>query len=590
MRRFWWVGVGLVLVLMLAGVQRIGLREATARVPQLVLATPSGPSTFNYALNTTLYSVFGFIYEGLLRQNGVTAEMEPALAESWTIAPDKKTIRFTLRPGLRWSDGRPLTAADVVFSYQEVYLNPAIPSSVQDILRIGETGAFPTVRQLDERRVEFTVPEPFAPFLRFAGGIPILPAHALRPAVTTQNKDGQLAFLSTWGTDTPVDQIVGNGPYRMERYTPGQRVVFRRNPHYWQKDAAGRPMPLIERLVWQIIESTDTQLLRFRSGELDGLEVAGEAFPLLKREEKPGQFTIYNGGPQNVTTFLAFNQNRARGADGKPLVDPVKSRWFTTREFRQAVAYAIDRERMRDTIFRGLGELQNSPLDPNGPYYLSPAEGLRVYEYRPQEAKALLKRAGFRYSPAGKLLDWDGNPVRFTLLTNVERRNRPAMAAQIKDDLARVGMQVDVQTMSFNPYVERIRRARNFDCYLGGFGGGSIDPQGGFNIWSSRGGLHNFNLGPQRGEPPLQGWEVTPWEQRIDQLFIQGAQELDESRRKAIYAEFQRVAQDNLPFIHLVNALDLEAVRNRIQGVRHSAIGGAFWNLPELSVAEDMRP
>ncbi|MEN9216608.1 MAG: ABC transporter substrate-binding protein [Gloeomargarita sp. HHBFW_bins_162] len=578
-----WLGVVLSLGWLCVSLVGCTLKNPTAQVPQLVLATPSGPATFNYPLNTSFYSVFGFIYEGLLETNGVTLELEPALAQSWEFSSDKKRITFTLRDNLRWSDGQPLTSDDVVFSYRDVYLNPKIPSGIQDILRVGQSRTFPEVKALNARQVEFRIAEPFAPFLRFVGGIPILPAHILRPGIQTLDPQGNPRFLSMWGTDTPVQEIVGNGAYVMERFTPSQRVVFRRNPYYWQKDEQGRNLPRIERLIWQIIESTDTQLLRFMSQELDALEVTPEAFQLLKKESKRRNFTIFNSGAETLSTFIAFNLNRAQNNKGVPLVDPIKSRWFNNRNFRQAVAYGINRERMKNTIFRGLGVLQNSPIHQNSPYYYA---GVKVYPYDPEKAKQLLTAAGFQRNPQGQLIDDQGNPVKFTLLTNIERRVRPAMAAQIKQDLAQLGMQVDVQTMSFNPYIERLGKTRDWDCYLGGFGGGGIDPHSGFNIWYSRGSLHTFNQGPLPGQPPLQNWTVHPWELKIDELLIRGSQELDEAKRKAIYAEFQQLTQEELPFIYLVNNLDLDAVRNRVKGIAFSALSGPFWNLPQLELAD----
>ncbi len=347
-------------LLTLTGCNPNQFKAKSARTPQLVLVTPSEPATFNYALNNSAYSVFPFIYKGLLKENGITAKLEPALAESWEISPDKRRITFTLREGLKWSDGKLLTADDVIFTYQDIYLNNKIPTVYKDFLRLGSTNAFPSVQKLDERRVEFTLPEPFAPFLRAAGTLAILPAHGLRSSVLSNDANGNPQFLSTWGTDTEPPKIIGNGPYRIESYTPSQRVVFRPNPYYWRSDAQGNPMPYIERLVWQIIPSTDNQLLRFRSGELDTLEVTPETFGLLKREEKRGKYNIYNGGPKTGIRFVGFNLNKARSPQEKPFVDPIKSRWFNTLAFRQAVAYAIDRERMKNNIYRGLGEVQHS--------------------------------------------------------------------------------------------------------------------------------------------------------------------------------------------------------------------------------------
>ncbi|HEY9653714.1 MAG TPA: ABC transporter substrate-binding protein, partial [Coleofasciculaceae cyanobacterium] len=320
------------------------LKTDAAQVPQLVSSILSDPKTFNYPLNQESPNVFGYIYDGLINENGQTGEVEPALAESWEISPDKKRIVFTLKEGLKWSDGHPLTADDVDFTYNKIYLNEEIPADARDILRVGVSRKLPTVRKLDERRVEFIVPEPFAPFLRTTG-LAILPAHALRESIETKDKEGNPKFLTKWGVDTNPREIIANGMYTLENYSTSQRVVFRRNPYYWRKDIQGNSQPYIEKLIWQIVESTDTALLQFRSGGLDSLSVSPDYFSLLKTEEKRGNFKIYNAGPATGTTFISFNLNKGR-RNGKPLVDPIKSRWFNTVKFRQAVAYAVDRQRM----------------------------------------------------------------------------------------------------------------------------------------------------------------------------------------------------------------------------------------------------
>lgn len=559
------------------------LTTNAAQVSQLVFVNPSNPTTFNYPLNDSAFSVLGFLYDGLISENGLTAELEPALAESWQISEDKKRITFTLREGIKWSDGEPLTADDVAFSYNEIYLNEKIPTGIRDILRIGTTGVFPGVKKLDQRRIEFSVPEPFAPFLRYAGGIPILPAHALRESVRKTDANGNVKFLSTWGTDTDPRKIIGNGPYRMVSYTPSERVIFERNPYYWRKDEKGNPQPYIERIVLQIIENPDTQLLTFRSGELDSFTVAPEGFGLLKREEKKGKYTIYNGGSDLGTRFLSFNLNQARDHKGKLFVDPIKSRWFNTLAFRQAIAYAIDRETMKNTTFRGLAELQHSPIAVQSPYYLSPEKGLKTYKYDQERAKKILVEGGFKYNEKGQLLDNEGNLVRFTLLVKAEEKVRVDAAVQIQQDLKKIGIQADLQVINFNVIVEKLQ-SRNWEAYVGAFGGGGVEPHNGFNIWYSQGSLHQFNQGMQPGEPPIKDWKASDWELEIDRLFEAGVKELDENKRKKIYGRFQQIVQEELPFIYLVNPLSLEAVRNRIKNIKFSALGGAFWNLYELKI------
>lgn len=573
---------------LLTGCQSYLLKSEAAQVPQIVLALISDPKTFNPVLNQEFPHIFLFTFEGLTKENGITGEVEPALAESWTISPDRRTVTFTLRENLQWSDGHPLTADDVVFTYGEVIFNPDIPTDRKDPLRIGTNGEFPTVRKLSDRIVEFSLPEPFAPFLRATAGSWLVPAHILRPTVEQRNIEGEPLFTSTWNTGTNPANIVTNGPYLIESYEPSQRIVFRRNPHYWQRDDRGNQLPYIDRIVWQVVESTDTQLLQFRSGKLDIMgdtrPVRSEYFSLLKREEKRGQFTIQVGGPWSGTTFLSFNLNRATNERGKPFVDPIKSKWFNTTEFRQAIAYAINRNAIVNNVFRGVGTIQNSPISMQSPYFLTPQEGLKVYDYNLEEARQLLQSVGFQYNTQGQLLDADGNRVRFTLLTNAGNKNREAMGVQIRQDLSKIGIQVDFQPIAFSTLVTKLTSTRDWEAHIIGFTGG-VEPHTTANLWTSRGGSHNFNMGPQPGQPPIEGWQVSDWEREIDRLFIAGARELDETKRKAIYAEFQRIAQEQLPLIYLVNEEALMAVRDRITNLKYSGLPTwGLWNIYELKL------
>lgn len=574
----------LVMVMPLGACSLEDFRVEAAQGSQLVSSVLSDPKTFNYALNQESPNIFGLTYEGLITENPITGEVEPALAESWKISEDGLRIIFTLRPNLKWSDGQPLTVDDVVFTYNDVYLNEAIPTDIRDIIRVGESGALPSVKKLDQRRVEFTVPEPFAPFLRTTG-LAILPAHALRQSIQTKGSDGKPKFLSTWGVDTPPDQIVVNGPYKLALYATSQRLIFRRNPYYWRRDNQGNPQPYIERVVWQIVESTDTQLLQFRSGGLDALGLSPENYALIKRQAESNNYTVYNGGPAPGTSFLFFNLNKGRRQNGTPLVNPIKSRWFNNVKFRQAIAYAIDRQKMINNTFQGLGQPQNSPISVQSPYYLSPEAGLKTYDYDRERSRQLLQEAGFKTNSKGQLLDDQGNRVRFTLITNAGNETREAMGSQIKQDLSKIGIQVDFAPIAFNTAVDKLSNSLDWEACLLGLTGG-VEPNDGANVWLPEGGLHMFNQAALPGNPPNPGREIYDWEAEIGRLYIQAAQELDETKRKALYAKTQQITQENLPFIYLVNPLSLTAVRDQFQGIQYSALGGAFWNIHEITVED----
>lgn len=585
-----WIAFILTLVIAIAfsGCNPANFKSQAAQTSQLVISVLSDPQTFNYALNQQSPSIFGLTFKGLTSING-KGEIEPELAESWTISPDKKRIVFNLRSGLKWSDGKPITADDVIFTYNDIAFNQEISTDIRDYLKIGVSGTLPKVQKLSDRQVEFILPEPFSPFFSTTTGdatsaIAILPKHALEASVKAKDADGNPRYMSTWGTDTDPQKIVTNGPYKLESYNPSQRLVFRKNSNYWRKDKQGNTQPYIEKIVWQIVESTDTSLLQFRSGGLDIVGASPLSFSLLKKEEKRGKFTIYNGGAAYGQSFISFNLNKGK-RNGKPLIDPIKSRWFNTVEFRQAVSYAIDRQSIVNNLFRGLGEPQNSPIDVQSKYYLSPEDGLKVYNYEPEKAKELLLKAGFKYNNKNQLLDWNNNRVRFTLLSNAGSKTGEAMSAQIKQNLSKIGIQVDLSAIAFTVIGEKLHNTLDWECYFGGLIGSGVDPNDGANVWLTEGGLHSFNQASQVGEEPIEGRVVSDWEQKIADLYIQGAQEFDEAKRKAIYDETQRITQEYLPYIYLVNPLSMAAIRDRIQNVKFSALG-AFWNMYELKVDE----
>lgn len=545
---------------------------------QIVQSILSDPKTFNAVLSQESPNIFGLTYEGLIRENPLTGEIQPALAKSWEFSEDKLSIIFTLKDNLKWSDGQPLTVDDVVFTYNDLYLNEAIPSSAKDILRIGQSRALPKVEKINDNQVKFTIPEPFAPFLE-STGLSILPKHILEEKVKTKGKDGKPEFLSTYGVDTPPENLVVNGPYKLKQYATSQRIIFEKNPYYWQKDQDNNQLPYIEEIVWEIVESTDTSLLQFRSGSLDSISVTPDYFSLLKKEEKRGNFTIYNGGPAYGMTFMAFNLNQG-SRNGKPLVTPYKSQWFNNVKFRQAIAYAINRERMINNIYRGLGEPQNSPISVQSPFYDPSIKG---YDYQPELAKKILLEEGFKYDDNGNLLDAENNPVRFSLITNAGNKIRESLGSQIKQDLSLIGITVDFTPIAFNVLVDKLDNSLDWEAHLIGFTGGN-EPNGASNLWFPDGNLHLFNQKPQAGQPPIQGRIVSDWEQKIGDLYVEGARELDPEKRKQIYASAQQLASQYLPLIYLVNPYSLAAVRNRINGIEYSALGGAFWNIETLKI------
>ncbi|MBI5875989.1 MAG: ABC transporter substrate-binding protein, partial [Deltaproteobacteria bacterium] len=264
--------------------------------------TISDPKSFNpvIAKETSTTAVTGYIFEGLTQMNPFTTEIEPHLAKSWEFSKDGKVWTFYLRDDVKWSDGKPFTADDVVFTYNQLYYNKSIPADARDILTI--EGKEIKIEKVDNLTVRFTLPKPFAPLL-FAMGFDILPKHVLEPVV----KAGK--FNSHWGVNTLPEQIVGTGPFLLSEYVPSQRVVMKKNPNYWRKDKKGNKLPYLDNIVMLIVPDQNSSLLKFQAGETDMLSMRREDYVVLKPQEAKGNFTIYNAGPTLSTTFLIFNQN-----------------------------------------------------------------------------------------------------------------------------------------------------------------------------------------------------------------------------------------------------------------------------------------
>ena len=554
--------------------------------PYLLVSGLGDPATFNYYLSNDNPTrvVLGPTLSGLTRLNSDSLEWEPELAEKWDVFDDGLRLVFTLRPELQWSDGEPLTVEDVRFTFEDVIFNEAIPTSSRDVMRVGESQALPLVRVVGDRQIEFQLPEPFAPFLQVVG-TPILPKHVFSSGIEQMGADGLPLFLKQWGLDTPVRHLVSSGPYVLSAYSPGQRVEYRPNPHYYRTGDNGETLPKVQRLIRQFVASQDNQLLQFRSGSLDFYTLRGSDFQLLKREEDSGKFTIYDLGPTLDNSFFCFNQSTGLNPDtGQPLVDPVKSRWFTDVNFRQAVSFAVNRQRLINSVLRGLGAPQISPISPANPFHLSPDDGrLPLYPYDPERAKQLLLQAGYTYNNRGRLLDAEGNEVRFTFNTNVGNTAREAMAASIDADLDRIGITVDISLIDFGILEEKLSKTFDWEAVMLSLGGGGTEPNSGANVWRSTGKLHLWNpTGSNARE--LEGRQVTDWEREIDAIFSQGTRELDFDKRKQLYDRFQIIVQEQLPLIGTVNPLSLVAARDRVLGADPHPILGELWNLDELQV------
>ncbi len=540
---------------------------------QLVLATTSDPKSFNaiIAKETSTTAVTNLIFDGLTTVDVFTLKVKPQLAERWEVSEDGLTWRFYLRKGLRWSDGVPLTAEDVVFTFNDLIYNDAIPSSSRDIFTVD--GQIFKVSKIDDQTVEFVLPCKFAPFLRGMSQ-EILPKHKLQAAV----REGKFNF--TWGIDTDPKEIVGTGAFRLREYRPGERLVFERNPYYWKRSAEGDALPYLDRLVYLIVQNVDTVILKFLEGEVDTCGLRGADYPLLKPREKKGNFTVYDAGPDFGSNFLAFNQNPGiNPKTQKPFVDPKKLSWFTNREFRRAVAHAIDKQKMIEIVQNGLGYPQDSSMSPSAGFFYNP--DVEKYDYDLALAREILSKAGFIDRDNDGIVENEaGHPVEFNLYTNASGNERVQIAGIVRHDLEQLGMKVNFVAVEFNALVGKLTSNYDWDAIILGLTGG-VEPHFGNNVWSSSGQLHLWN--------PKQKSPGTDWEKRTDEIFKLGVQELDESKRKVLYDEHQLIVSRELPVIYTILEANLFAVRNKFGNLHPSGYGGALHNIEEIYILPDYK-
>ncbi|OGW97631.1 MAG: hypothetical protein A2Z81_09940 [Omnitrophica WOR_2 bacterium GWA2_45_18] len=540
---------------------------------QLVISTVSDPKTFNdiMAKETSSTIVTSHIFDGLTTTNAFTTKVEPHLAKSWQVSSDGLVWTFFLREGVRWNDGAPFSADDVVFTFNDLIYNPRIPSSAKDVFTID--GQPFKVEKVDDLTVRFTLPVKFAPFLRGMGQA-ILPKHKLKKAVEDE------AFNFTWGIDTDPQEIVGTGPYKLVRYDPGQRLIFERNPYYWKLSPEGEQLPYLGRVVYLIVPSADVQLLKFLEGTIDIYNVRGSDFPYLKPLEKERNFTVYDLGPDMGSQFIFFNQNNgAHPETGKAYLPAHKLAWFTDLNFRRAVAHAIDRKKIIEIVNNGLGYPQYSSIGPGAGFFHT--EEVVQYDFDLKTAKKILADAGYQdRNQDGILEDQEGHRLEFNLYTNAGNTERLDIAAIIRQDLENLGMKINFQSLEFNTLVSKLTSTFEWDAVVLGLTGG-IEPHFGQNVWHSSGGLHMWH--------PNQETPATDWEKRIDELFSLGVQELSEDKRKVFYDEFQMIVSQKLPLIYTVLSAQMTAVRNKFVNLKPTNYGGVLHNLEEIYMKKEAR-
>ncbi len=532
---------------------------------KLVASLRSEPKTLNPVTATDLPSqqVIGLMAADLIHINRYTQRTEPALAKSWKVSRDGKTYTLQLRRGLRFSDGSPFNADDVLFSFQ-VFLDPKVHSAQLDLLTVG--GKPITVHKIDDYQVQVDLAEADAAAERLFDSVAILPRHLLEESY----KNGKIA--GTWGLTTSPQQIAGLGPFRIQEYVPGQRITLERNPYYWKADRENRRLPYLDGITFLFVPSEDAEVIRFQSGEVDVISrLSAENFSALHNDQQARGYKLFDLGPGLQYEFLFFNLNDLPSRQPDEMTR--KQDWFRQVNFRQAISAAIDREGIVRLVYQGRAAPLWDQVTPGNKLWFNSAvpQPPRSLE----KARELLRGAGFSWKSDGALIDSRGQTVEFTIAAGAGNAQRAKIATIIQDDLSRLGMRVQIVPLEFGALMNRVFETYDYEACVLGLVGSDADPNPERNVWLLDGGMHIWKL--HRTAPPA------PWEAEIDRLMRQQLTTLKYQDRKRLYDRVQQLVAENLPLICLVSPHVLVGAKTSLGNFQPANLNDyTLWNAEEL--------
>jgi peptide/nickel transport system substrate-binding protein len=529
-----------------------------------------GPKSFNPITTNESSSsdVIGRMFESLIGFDNAKQIYVPGLLKEWTMEPDKRTWILKLRQGLKWSDGSPITADDIIFTAQVIY-DPNISTPLRDIMQVG--GKPFEFEKVDDTTVRVRLAEPTGSFLALMGWGPIS-----KKAYEAAYKAGQ--FDTSMGINVAPEKIVCSGPFKLKQYVPGERVILERNPYYYKYDKNGTQLPYLDTLIFTYAPDMDQMLARFTGGTADGIvRPRPDSIPDLADGQARGNYTLYDCGPGDGANLFWFNLKKGTNPQtGKPYVDPVKQAWFDDVRFRRAMLHALDKESIIRTELRGLAVSVWGLESPANSFWIHP--NLPKYPFDLARARALLDEMGLRDRDGdGIREDAQGHKVSFTFITNKGNKVRERVASLMQQDWAQAGVDARPQFLDFNALVTQLDSTFEYEACLLGLGGGGVHPANSMNVYRSSGRTHLFN--------PRQEKPATPWEEELDRLADRFNATLDVGEQQRIYWRMQEIMAEQLPILPLWTSKVFVAVRNKFGNVKPSALSHELlWNVEEFYV------
>lgn len=536
----------------------------------LAVAVDAPPTTFNQLLTTGVANraITERLSADLVHINRETLQLEPALATRWEKDAAGRVFTLHLRRGVRFSDGVPFTADDVLFTFR-VLSDPKTQCPIAGQIQID--GAFPSLTKVDSHTVRMRFPRPVGMGLRMLDSVSILPRHRLLKAY----QEGR--FQKSWGLSANPQEVVGLGPFRLKSHANNISVTLERNPHYWKVDRAGQRLPYLDTIAFATNLTSETAALRFKHGELDlaSSPVLNPGdYAMLLRERR--NFVLRDLGPGLTMDYVWFNLNSRPGRNGRTYVDSEKSSIFQKSEFRTAVSYALDRQGIARAIYQGLGVPQYSLVSSGNKEWHNPS--VAKTEYNPARARALLAGIGLRDTNGDGTLEYGTHkrPLELILFTSRDNSRRERMAQVIRDNLAKVGIRVGLQYLLPGEIAARFMNTFEYEAILFGFTATDIAPDLQTDLWHSSGALHFW----QPGQPQPQH----PWEGAIDALITRLTRSADHEIRQRSFAEAQQIWAREMPAIPTVTPNVLVGWNNRIGNLRPSILTPhLIWNAEEIT-------
>ncbi len=499
----------------------------------------------------------------LIRLNRNTGQLEPRLAREWTSSPDGLTWTLKLLEGVTFSDGTPFTAADVVFTFQALF-DPKVKSEVASSMLID--GKPLQVRAMDASTVVVVLPAPYGPGLSMLDSIPILPRHKLAASLEAGT------FRDAWSISTPVSEIVGLGPFVIQEYVAGQKLVFGRNPRFWRKDEAARPLPYLDAIELQFVPDQNAEVLRLEAGQVDAItdQVRFEDLAALQALETKGRIALHEAGVSIGPDMLWFNLDpAAKAARGRP--------WLQREELRHAISAAVDRKVLVNTVFLGEAAEIAGPITAGHQGWF--LKDLKPPAFDAAAASRLLASIDLKdRNGDGFVDDPQGKTAKFSLLTQKGHSARERSATMIKEHLRRVGLDVDVVPLDFNSVIEAWSQGE-YDAILFAIESDSFDPARNQEFWLSSGSFHVWH--------PGQTSPATTWEAKIDDLMKKQSTSMDADARRRLFADAQRVFAEHEPVLYFAAPKVILATSARVHGVTASVLApNLLWNAERLFVSD----